>query len=218
MNRYGYVEKKSKGEKNIRKERVDNIEREIDVIKKAQEAYEKYLQVMSPEKAKKAASLAFNVDESKIGDVSDTIKAYEDIIKSLNKVGGTESKAAISKINDLISGLKRDTEINIKLKGIETAKDEMDKLFKVYELTLEVQDLTGFDVSGIIPEAVSFEQMIAKVNSKILELRASGGEKEIGLAKQLEDKVSDITINKKKETLNTLKALIEQYGDKVEIM
>ena len=126
------------------------------------------------------------------------------------------SKAAISKINDLISGLKRDTEINIKLKGIETAKDEMDKLFKDYELTLEVQDLTGFDVSGIIPEAVSFEQMIAKVNSKILELRASGGEKEIELAKQLEDKVSDITINKKKETLEKLKGLIEQYGTKEE--
>ena len=72
MNRYGYVEKKYNGEKNIRKERVDNIEREIDVIKRAQEAYEKYLQVMSPEKAKKAASSAFNVDESKIGDVSDT--------------------------------------------------------------------------------------------------------------------------------------------------
>ena len=216
LNRYGYVEKKSNGEKNIRKERVDNIEREIDVIKKAQEAYEKYLQVMSPEKAKKAAALAFNIDESKIGDVSDTIKAYEDIIKSLNKVGGKEAKEAIAKINDLIGGLKRDTEINIRLKGLETAQSEMDKLFKDYELTIEVGELTGFDVSGIIPEAVSFEQMIAKVNSKILELRASGGEKELELAKNLEDRVSDITINKKKETLEKLKGLIEQYGTKEE--
>ena len=89
LNRYGYRKKQEKEDKNIRKERVDAIEREIDVIKKAQEAYEKYLQVMSPEEAKKAASSAFNVDESKIGDVSDTIKAYEDIIKSLTKVGGT---------------------------------------------------------------------------------------------------------------------------------
>ena len=46
LKRYGYVEKKSNGEKNIRKERVDNIEREIDVIKKAQEAYEKYLSLI----------------------------------------------------------------------------------------------------------------------------------------------------------------------------
>ena len=41
LKRYGYDIKLTKEEKNIRKERVDSIEREIDVIKKAQEAYEK---------------------------------------------------------------------------------------------------------------------------------------------------------------------------------
>ena len=200
----------------------------LQLIEKVNREYEKLLKYYSKEEAMTRIRQSYGdavaetfkntqwADIAQWGDFDDTAT-----IQRMQAVGEAAGGAYKRKFLEAAGTIQSEIDIKIEEKNIQTAKDQIQKLFDNYELTKTLGNL-GLNVNLtylVGGQPVKLEDVRRKLETELADVRATGGEEDI--VKAYEEALRKVTEMENKNAIERLKNynkyLLESMSERVQI-
>ena len=190
---------------------LDTLRQQINLIKEVQRQYDKLRDNFSDTEATSNIRLSYNKSfedadfapnfiSTMTFDTSGIVTAFKKLMESLPD----EYKSEVQKALD---GYSSEVEVDVRIADRNRIKEEINELFQNYDLSFELENLGGdrsmADILGF--DFTSWEDLELKAMNKARQLREKGGEDDIKLAEEIEQKTADARIKILRE--NTKKYL-----------
>lgn len=189
----------------------------INLIQQAGKEYEKFLKYYSSDEAtdKVRANFQDAFADLQIGDILATMTFDANgVIEALEQIGKDGGQKVSKEVNKAIASLKTEAEIELKVKGIDEIKDQVDRMFDQYDFFKELSDLNigkelGEQIFNV--EALDLEELEAGIKSYKDSLGNLGTEQ----LKIFENAEKKITEMQNKERVDRLKTYVQYLKESV---
>lgn len=195
----------------------------INLIQKAGKEYEKFLKYYSSDEAtdKVRANFQDAFADLQIGDILATMTFDANgVIEALEQIGKDGGQKVSKEVNKAIASLKTESEIELKVKGIDEIKDQVDRMFDQYDFFKELSNLNigkelGEQIFNV--EALDLEELEAGIKSYKDSLGNLGTE-QLKIFENAEKKITEMKNKEREERLKTyVQYLKESVSERVKI-
>lgn len=195
----------------------------INLIQKAGQEYEKFLKYYSSDEAtdKVRANFQDAFNDLQIGDILATMTFDTNgVIAALEQIGKDGGQKISKEVNKSIASLKTEAEIELKVKGIDEIKDQVDKMFDQYDFFKELSNLNigkelGEQIFNV--EALDLDELEAGIRNYKASLGDLGTE-QLKIFEDAEKKITDMQNKERTERLKTyVQYLKKSVSERVKI-
>ena len=195
----------------------------INLIQKAGQEYEKFLKYYSSDEAtdKVRANFQDAFADLQIGDILATMTFDANgVIEALEQIGKDGGQKVSEEVNKAIASLKTEAEIELKVKGIDEIKDQVDRMFDQYYFFKELSNLNigkelGEQIFNV--EALDLEELEAGIKSYKDSLGNLGTE-QLKIFENAEKKITEMQNKEREERLKTyVQYLKKSVSERVKI-
>lgn len=195
----------------------------INLIQKAGNEYEKFLKYYSSDEAtdKVRANFQDAFADLQIGDILATMTFDANgVIEALEQIGKDGGQKVSKEVNKAIASLKTEAEIELKVKGIDEIKDQVDRMFDQYDFFKELSDLNigkelGEQIFNV--EALDLNELEAGIKSYKDSLGNLGTE-QLKIFENAEKKITEMQNKEREERLKTyVQYLKKSVSERVKI-
>lgn len=195
----------------------------INLIQKAGQEYEKFLKYYSSDEAtdKVRANFQDAFNDLQIGDILATMTFDTNgVIAALEQIGKDGGQKVSKEVNKSIASLKTESEIELKVKGIDEIKDQVDRMFDQYDFFKELSNLNigkelGEQIFNV--EALDLEELEAGIKSYKDSLGNLGTE-QLKIFENAEKKITEMQNKEREDRLKTyVQYLKKSVSERVKI-
>lgn len=195
----------------------------INLIQKAGQEYEKFLKYYSSDEAtdKVRANFQDAFADLQIGDILATMTFDTNgVIAALEQIGKDGGQKVSKEVNKSIASLKTEAEIELKVKGIDEIKNQVDKMFDQYDFFKELANLNigkelGEQIFNV--EALDLNELEAGIKSYKDSLGNLGTE-QLKIFENAEKKITEMQNKEREERLKTyVQYLKKSVSERVKI-
>lgn len=195
----------------------------INLIQKAGKEYEKFLKYYSSDEAtdKVRANFQDAFADLQIGDILATMTFDANgVIEALEQIGKDGGQKVSKEVNKAIASLKTEAEIELKVKGIDEIKDQVDRMFDQYDFFKELSNLNigkelGEQIFNV--EALDLEELEAGIKSYKDSLGNLGTE-QLKIFENAEKKITEMQNKEREDRLKTyVQYLKKSVSERVKI-
>lgn len=195
----------------------------INLIQKAGQEYEKFLKYYSSDEAtdKVRANFQDAFADLQIGDILATMTFDANgVIEALEQIGKDGGQKVSKEVNKSIASLKTEAEIELKVKGIDEIKDQVDRMFDQYDFFKELSNLNigkelGEQIFNV--EALDLNELEAGIKSYKDSLGNLGTE-QLKIFENAEKKITEMQNKEREERLKTyVQYLKKSVSERVKI-
>lgn len=195
----------------------------INLIQKAGQEYEKFLKYYSSDEAtdKVRANFQDAFADLQIGDILATMTFDTNgVIEALEQIGKDGGEKVSKEVNKSIASLKTEAEIELKVKGIDEIKNQVDKMFDQYDFFKELSNLNigkelGEQIFNV--EALDLEEIEAGIKSYKDSLGNLGTE-QLKIFENAEKKITEMQNKEREDRLKTyVQYLKKSVSERVKI-
>ena len=195
----------------------------INLIQKAGKEYEKFLKYYSSDEAtdKVRANFQDAFNDLQIGDILATMTFDTNgVIAALEQIGKDGGQKVSKEVNKSIASLKTEAEIELKVKGIDDIKNQVDRIFDQYDFFKELSNLNigkelGEQIFNV--EALDLEELEAGIKSYKDSLGNLGAE-QLKIFENAEKKITEMQNKEREDRLKTyVQYLKKSVSERVKI-
>lgn len=195
----------------------------INLIQKAGQEYEKFLKYYSSDEAtdKVRANFQDAFNDLQIGDILATMTFDTNgVIAALEHIGKDGGQKVSKEVNKSIASLKTEAEIELKVKGIDEIKNQVDRMFDQYDFFKELSDLNigkelGEQIFNV--EALDLNELEAGIKSYKDSLGNLGTE-QLKIFENAEKKITEMQNKEREDRLKTyVQYLKKSVSERVKI-
>lgn len=195
----------------------------INLIQKAGQEYEKFLKYYSSDEAtgKVRSNFQDAFADLQIGDILATMTFDTNgVIAALEQIGKDGGQKVSKEVNKSIASLKTEAEIELKVKGIDEIKDQVDRMFDQYDFFKELSNLNigkelGEQIFNV--EALDLEELEAGIKSYKDSLGNLGTE-QLKIFENAEKKITEMQNKEREDRLKTyVQYLKKSVSERVKI-
>lgn len=195
----------------------------INLIQKAGKEYEKFLKYYSSDEATDKVRSNFQdaFNDLQIGDILATMTFDTNgVIAALDQIGKDGGEKVSKEVNKSIASLKTEAEIELKVKGIDEIKDQVDRMFDQYDFFKELSNLNigkelGEQIFNV--EALDLNELEAGIKSYKDSLGNLGTE-QLKIFENAEKKITEMQNKEREERLKTyVQYLKKSVSERVKI-
>lgn len=226
------AKKETKSFRDAQKAALELLKERIQLLKDAGEEYEKLLKYYKAEDAKANVKKAFQDSFSMAGLSMDMEFDVSGVIDAIRNITNTLGKEGQKVINKALYELESKRDIEVRAKGLDEIKAQVEDIFSNYEFNLDLTSkgvdknvfkdflksvgASDLDIQGLGLDIDTFEKAQAKVREIIAELTAKGGQNNLDAAKAFQEKLTQLEVTEAKKRFEELATLREKYQDKEE--
>lgn len=195
----------------------------INLIQKAGQEYEKFLKYYSSDEAtdKVRANFQDAFADLQIGDILATMTFDTNgVIEALEQIGKDGGEKVSKEVNKSIASLKTEAEIELKVKGIDEIKNQVDKMFDQYDFFKELSNLNigkelGEQIFNV--ESLDLNELEAGIKSYKDSLGNLGTE-QLKIFENAEKKITEMQNKEREDRLKTyVQYLKKSVSERVKI-
>lgn len=195
----------------------------INLIQKAGKEYEKFLKYYSSDEAtdKVRANFQDAFNDLQIGDILATMTFDTNgVIAALEQIGKDGGQKVSKEVNKSIASLKTEAEIELKVKGIDEIKNQVDRMFDQYDFFKELSNLNigkelGEQIFNV--EALDLNELEAGIKSYKDSLGNLGTE-QLKIFENAEKKITEMQNKEREDRLKTyVQYLKKSVSERVKI-